>query len=58
MVNIESILDRGVSSAASDIHLIHKNRPILRVKKELIYLNEYDVLEAEDMQTLYNYNSK
>ncbi|MBO5178892.1 MAG: Flp pilus assembly complex ATPase component TadA [Clostridia bacterium] len=55
MVNIESILDRGVSSAASDIHLIHKNRPILRVKKELIYLNEYDVLEAEDMQTLYNY---
>lgn len=55
MVNIVDILYRGVSSEASDIHLIHKNKPILRVKKELIYLEEFDVLSAEDMHALYRY---
>lgn len=55
MVDVENILDRGVSSGASDIHLIHKCKPILRVKKELIYLNEYEVLGNEEMQFLFNY---
>lgn len=55
MVDIERILERGVSSDASDIHLIYRNRPILRVKKELVYLNEYDFLDKDDMLFLYSY---
>ena len=55
MVNIESVLERGVSEGASDIHLISRSRPILRIKKELVYLDEYDVLEDHMMFGFYNY---
>lgn len=55
MVEIQNVLTKGVSLGASDVHLIHKNKPILRVNKELVYLSEYDVLEIEDMYALYEY---
>lgn len=55
MVDIQSVLARGVTSNASDVHLIYKCRPILRVNKELVYLSEYDVLGIEDMYSLYEY---
>lgn len=55
MVNIVEILHIGVSRGASDVHLIYRNKPILRINKELIYLEEFSVLTAEDMHELYRY---
>lgn len=55
MVNIVEILHLGVSKGASDIHLIYRNKPVLRINKELSYLEEFNVLTAEDMHELYRY---
>ena len=55
MVNIENILNIGVSHEASDIHLIYQMKPILRIKKELVYLEEFDVLTEYDLNELYKY---
>lgn len=55
MVNIVEILNCGVSRGASDIHLIYRNKPVLRINKELTYLEEFEALTTEDMHELYSY---
>ncbi len=55
MVNIEKILSEAVERDASDIHLICKIKPVLRIKRELIEIEDCDVLTEEDMIDIYDH---
>lgn len=55
MVNMDKILEIAIEKEASDIHLISKNKPVLRIHRELVTLEEFDVLNDEDMSEIYDY---
>lgn len=55
MIEIDKIFDTAIEKDASDIHLISGNRPILRIARDLIELENYDILKSEDMYELYDY---
>ena len=55
MVDINKILDEAIKRDASDVHLICTNKPILRISRELITLEEMDILTEEDMTDVYDY---
>lgn len=55
MLNIQEILSKGISSMASDIHLMPHSVPVLRVNRQLVYLSEYDALTDQDMHEIFDY---
>ena len=55
MVDMNKILDEAIKRDASDVHLICTNKPILRISRELVTLEEMDVLAEEDMADIYDY---
>lgn len=55
MVNMEKILDMAIEKDASDVHLISGNKPILRIARELISIEEMDELKDEDMAEIYDF---
>ena len=55
MVNMEKILDMAIEKDASDVHLISGNKPILRISRELVPIEDMDVLKDEDMSEIYDY---
>ena len=55
MLNMNKILDTAIKKGASDIHLVCDNKPILRIAKELIILEDVDVLTQDDMSDIYDY---
>lgn len=54
-MNMDRVLDLAIERDASDIHLVAGNKPILRIARELIPIDEFDVLTAEDMSEIYDY---
>ena len=54
-MNIEEIFDIAIEKDASDVHLICKNKPILRVARDLIPIEEMNEITEEDMNELYDY---
>ena len=54
-MNMDKILDLAIEKDASDVHLICENKPILRISRELIRIEEMDVLTPEDMSDIYDY---
>lgn len=54
-MNMDRILDLAIEKDASDIHLVAGNKPILRIARQLIPIEEFDVLTAEDMNEMYDY---
>ena len=54
-MNMDKILDMAIEKDASDVHLICGNKPMLRISRELIPIEEMDVLEPEDMNEMYDY---
>ena len=54
-MNMDKILDIAIEKDASDIHLISGNKPMLRVSRELIPIEEMEVLTPEDMNEMYDY---
>ena len=54
-MNMDKILDIAIEKDASDIHLISENKPILRVSRELVPIEEMDILTEEDMNEIYDY---
>lgn len=54
MLNINKVLDTAIGKGASDVHLIFGLKPIMRIAKELILLDE-DVLKENDMYEAYDY---
>ena len=55
MINMDKILEIATQKNASDIHLIAGNKPMLRILRELKPIEEMDVLNAEDMNQMYDY---
>ena len=55
MINIEKILSLAIERDASDIHLIAGIKPYLRVRRDLVDLEDFDELTDEDMFEIYDY---
>jgi len=54
-MNMGKILDIAIEKDASDVHLICGNKPILRISRELLPIEEMDILTPEDMNEMYDY---
>ena len=54
-MNMDKILDIAIERDASDIHLIAGNKPMLRISRELIPIEEMEILTPEDMNEMYDY---
>lgn len=54
-MNMDKILDIAIEKDASDVHLICDNKPILRISRELIQIEEMKVLTPDDMNDIYDY---
>ncbi len=55
MVDIEKILNKAVEKDASDVHLICGIKPILRIRRDLVEVDNTDILTEEDMFEIYDY---
>ena len=55
MIDMNKVLDIAMEKDASDVHLIAGNKPILRISRELIQIEEMEVLTHEDMNEVYDY---
>lgn len=54
-MDLGRILDIAMEKDASDVHLIVANKPMLRIARDLIPIEEMDVLTPEDMNEMYDY---
>lgn len=54
-MNMDKILDEAIKRDASDVHLIEGNKPMLRVSRELLPIEEMEVLTPDDMNEMYDY---
>ena len=54
-MDVTGILKKAEQQMASDAHFISGLKPILRVNRELITLEEYDVISKDDMWEVYDY---
>ena len=54
-MDINKILDIAMEKDASDVHLISENKPMLRIARDLIPIEEMDVITPEDMYDVYDY---
>lgn len=55
MIDINNIIKVAKTKNASDIHLIYGLKPTLRIDRELLQLEEMDILEEEDIYEIYDY---
>ena len=55
MVYIENILNEALSKGASDIHFAKGQKPILRIKKELKKMDNYEELTEEDTWSIFRF---
>lgn len=55
MIGIEKILKQAKEKDASDVHLICGLKPILRIRRELITIEEQEILTESDMYEIYDY---
>ena len=55
MINIDKILNTAIERDASDVHLIAGIKPILRIKRDLVELENFDVILEDDMMDVYDY---
>lgn len=55
MIDIEKVLKKAIAEDASDVHLIAGIKPILRIKRDLIDVEECEVLTEDDMVEIYDY---
>ena len=54
-MNLDKILDHAIEVDASDVYLICDNKPMLRIARRLVPVENSKVLTAEDMTELYDY---
>ncbi len=55
MIQVESILDYAIKKDASDIHFICGNKPMLRIIRDLVPVENSEELVPEDMNEIYDY---
>ena len=54
-MNMNKILDIAIEKDASDVHMIYGNKPMLRIARDLIEIEDMEVLKEEDMTEAYDY---
>jgi len=55
MIQIEKILDYAIKKDASDIHFICGIKPTLRIIRDLVEIEDSEILTPEDMNEIYDY---
>ena len=55
MIDIDKIMYLAMKKDASDIHLIAGIKPVMRVRRDLISYEDFDILTEEDMWEIYDY---
>ena len=55
MIDIDKIMYLAMKKDASDIHLIAGIKPVMRVRRDLITYEDFDILTEEDMWEIYDY---
>ena len=55
MINMDKVLKTAQEKEASDIHLVCGLKPMLRISRELIPVEDIDELTEEDMNEIYDY---
>lgn len=55
MIDMNKILDIAIEKDASDIHLICGNKPMLRIHRQLLPIEDMEVLKEEDMTEMYDF---
>ena len=55
MVLIEQIIQTALDQDASDIHLLYGLKPMLRISKALVPIEEIDYLDEDDLYDIYEY---
>lgn len=55
MIQINNVLDEAIEREASDIHFICGLKPMLRIMRELVEVNDGDVLTEDDMSEIYDF---
>ena len=55
MIDIDKILNLAKKKDASDVHLICGMKPILRIMRDLVLIENMDELSVEDMNDAYDY---
>lgn len=55
MIQIEKILDYAIAKDASDIHFICGIKPMVRIIRDLLEVEDSEVLTPEDMNEIYDY---
>ena len=54
-MNLDKILDEAIRLDASDVHLICENKPMLRIARDLVPVEDSKELTTEDMNEIYDY---
>ena len=54
-MNLDKILDEAMRLDASDVHLIPGNKPMLRIARDLIPVQNSKILTPDDMFEIYDY---
>lgn len=55
MIEIEDLIDIAIKKEASDIHLITGMKPMIRIVRELVEVEEYEELLEDDMFEIYDF---
>ena len=55
MILIEQIIQTAIDEGASDIHLLYGLKPMLRISKALVPIEEIDYLTEDDLYDIYEY---
>lgn len=55
MINMDNVLEIAKQREASDVHLVHGMKPMLRIARDLVPIEEIDELTVEDLNEIYDY---
>jgi len=55
MINMDRVLKIAKEKDASDVHLIYGLKPMLRIARQLVAIEETDELSVEDLNEIYDY---
>lgn len=55
MINMDNVLGIAKQREASDVHLVHGMKPMLRIARDLVPIEEIDELTVEDLNEIYDY---
>ena len=55
MIDIDYVLKKAIEKDVSDVHLICGLKPILRIMRDLVFIEKGDILTEEDMYEIYDY---